>query len=310
MLRRLKEASDISCNAREQMDRTIEWIAAIENCCIKLQLAPDKVTLVKSSLVLRPTRKPSQFAQVSNAVASAIKDLYDLIQSHSKGYLSSYSNSERDTIEAEVSMLVKTCSQHIDKLKDSILRTQQKQEASSSQVLNGQTVAHLHGTVLVLAESLQRAASTFDSLRAQRYKQKAKEEEARRLAAQQGTGQSNAFSSGLATFLGSKMQQITMTADNQALVSQLTRSTNNVQGIEKTAIELAQLGQLLSTAISSQALAIEEIYENALESSAYVAAGNEHLKEAIKLNRSYQRYVIVLVLVATASLLFFDWFNS
>jgi hypothetical protein len=97
---------------------------------------------------------------------------------------------------------------------------------------------------------------------------------------------------------------------NQALVSQLKQSSNQVQGIEKTAIELAQLGQLLSTAISSQALAIEAIYENALEASAYVAAGNEHLKKAIKLNRSFQRYIIVLVLVATASLLFFDWFNS
>lgn len=294
------------------MDRTAEWASAIDACCLKLQLSPDKVTQIKSSMLLRPTRKATQFSQVSRAVSSAILGLAEMISSHSKGYLSSYSNAEKESLESEVSLVVQTCSQQIEKLKDSILRAQQKKEGG----LNGQEVAHLHGMVLVLAEALQRAAAGFDMLRAQRYCQKAKEEEARKIAARQyGAGASSSgggvfSSSGLASFLGSKMQQMTTSTDNQALVSQLTQSSNQVQGIEKTAIELAQLGQLLSTAISSQAMAIEEIYENALESSSYVAAGNEHLKRAIKLNRSFQRYIIVLVLVATASLLFFDWFNS
>jgi syntaxin 18 len=200
------------------MDRTSEWISAIDTCCIKLQLAPDKVTLIKSSLLLRPTRKPSQFATVSNAVSSAIRDLSEMINTHSKGYLSSYSNAEKESLESEVSMVVQTCSQQIEKLKDSILRAQQQQGGG----LNGQTVAHLHGMVLVLAEGLQRASASFDSLRAQRYRQKAKEEEARRLAAQQygaGTrsgGGGGVFSSGLTSFLGSKKQQMITSTDNQA----------------------------------------------------------------------------------------------
>lgn len=94
------------------------------------------------------------------------------------------------------------------------------------------------------------------------------------------------------------------------LQAHLSRTEQDVLGIEKSVVEIATLNQLFSAAISSQAEAIEAIYENALVSAAFVATGNVHLDKTIKVNRSTQKYIFVLLLVATLCLLFFDWLNS
>ena len=95
----------------------------------------------------------------------------------------------------------KACSQQIDRLKDSVLASQGNSVPAGG--LNGQAAAHLHGVVscvvtehlltrsglihaaclcqvLVLAESLQRTAASFDECRSHRYKQKVREEQQRR----------------------------------------------------------------------------------------------------------------------------------
>lgn len=41
-----------------------------------------------------------------------------------------------------------------------------------------------------------------------------------------------------------------------------------------------------------------------------IKRGNQELKSTVKINRSTQRHILVLLLAATLGLLFFDWFNS
>ncbi len=69
------------------------------------------------------------------------------------------------------------------------------------------------------------------------------------------------------------------------------------------------LNQLFSAAISSQAAAIEAIYDNTLQATTYVKAGNVELQKTIEVNRSTRWYILVLLLVATLCLLFLDWFH-
>lgn len=52
--------------------------------------------------------------------------------------------------------------------------------------------------------------------------------------------------------------------------AQLSKTGQVVMGIEKSALEIATLNQLFSAAISSQAAAIEEIYDNAVAASFFV----------------------------------------
>jgi syntaxin 18 len=65
-----------------------------------------------------------------------------------------------------------------------------------------------------------------------------------------------------------------------------------------------------SGASATQAEAIETVYMAALEATTNLKAGNESLVKTIAVNRSTTRYIAVLLLVASACLLFLDWFNS
>jgi syntaxin 18 len=85
---------------------------------------------------------------------------------------------------------------------------------------------------------------------------------------------------------------------------------SRVLGVEKSVMEIATLNQLFSSLISSQAQAIETVYDNAVEASFHISTGNQYLEKTIRVNKSTQYYIFVILAVATFCLLFFDWFYS
>jgi hypothetical protein len=58
-----------------------------------------------------------------------------------------YSAKEKDAIEAEVSLTVKTCGQQIERLKNSVVSSSARRDEAGRPVLKPQAVAHLHGMV-------------------------------------------------------------------------------------------------------------------------------------------------------------------
>jgi syntaxin 18 len=67
---------------------------------------------------------------------------------------------------------------------------------------------------------------------------------------------------------------------------------------------------MFSTAVLHQAEQIETIYMQAVDATHNITVGNKALVKTIDVNRSSSRYILVLFLVASLSLLFYDWFNS
>mmetsp|Transcript_16493 Transcript_16493/g.35661 ORF Transcript_16493/g.35661 Transcript_16493/m.35661 type:complete len:314 (-) Transcript_16493:442-1383(-) len=313
------------------MDRTQDWLDAVSRCT---QHLPQNVrNQIASASLLRPIKKHSEFATVAVAVAESISNLKEFIKTHQKNYLSltAYSASEKDKIEAEVGLFVKTCTQQIDQLKESVLAAQRGHDAHQRPLLNGQTAAHLHGVVLLLAEKLHAVSARFDKCRAARYQQMVQEEELRKGRGRQPPPQQDKVSYSKSwgslfsrdsnqpasqdsarpsPFIGAAKQQQELQQENQGIVDRLTTTGVQVLNVERTIREIATLNQLFSTAVLQQAEAIEAIYTAAVESSSHIAKGNEHLRATVDINRSTQKYIIVLLLVATFSLLFFDWFNS
>lgn len=95
-----------------------------------------------------------------------------------------------------------------------------------------------------------------------------------------------------------------------ALQAHLNGTTSQVLGLERTLKDIATLNNMLSTAVLHQAQAIEAIYDNAVDATMFVVRGNTSLTQAVAVNRSTRRYILVLLLVASLSLLFYDWVNS
>lgn len=90
----------------------------------------------------------------------------------------------------------------------------------------------------------------------------------------------------------------------------LTATRGAALSVEQAVRDVAALNQMFSTAVLAQAETIESIYLAAVEATHHITAGNESLTKTVAINRSTTWYIVVLLLVATLCLLFFDWFNS
>ncbi len=55
---------------------------------------------------------------------------------------------------------------------------------------------------------------------------------------------------------------------------------------------------------------LSSIGSQAVQTSVNVTRGNLHLRQAIAYNAAARRYVMVVLLVASFALLFFDWYYS
>ncbi|KAG2489074.1 hypothetical protein HYH03_012510 [Edaphochlamys debaryana] len=98
--------------------------------------------------------------------------------------------------------------------------------------------------------------------------------------------------------------------ESKALLDRLNASRSAALSVETAVRDVAALNQMFSAAVLSQASTIEEIYMAAVDATHNLTAGNESLRKTVDVNRSTSRYIVVLLLVATLGLLFFDWFNS
>ncbi|KAL6761385.1 hypothetical protein V8C86DRAFT_883891 [Haematococcus lacustris] len=322
------------------MDRTPDWQGAVLSCGVRLELSQEQLLQLKSGALLRArSREPGAFGKAARTVGASIDSLRDFIRLHQKDYLSdrAYSEADKDKIEVEVGLFVKTCTQQVEANGESHVRT--------APAINEQTAAHLHGVVLSLAEQLHSASSRFDQCRAARYQQLADRESARALLHRhqqrhtdqqqqqqqrqqqrqwggevqgQGPGVSSTQPEhqGRASPLHWEgpeeregQQPLPLGASFQAL-EQLSSKGRAVLQVERTVRELATLNTLFSTAVLHQAEAIEAIYTASVEASQHLKLGNSELRKTMAVNNSSQRYILALLLAATLGLLFFDWFNS
>ncbi|GLC51579.1 hypothetical protein PLESTB_000517600 [Pleodorina starrii] len=101
-----------------------------------------------------------------------------------------------------------------------------------------------------------------------------------------------------------------MEQENKALLERLTATRGSALSVEQAVRDVAALNQMFSSAVLAQAETIEAIYLAAVDATHNITAGNEALTKTVAVNRSTTRYIVVLLLVATLCLLFFDWFNS
>jgi len=106
------------------------------------------------------------------------------------------------------------------------------------------------------------------------------------------------------------MNQQMIQEESQALFEELTHLSGRVNTTEKMMQEISTLNQMLSTQIMGQSEQIEQIYSDAVQASLNMTTGNKHLKKAVDYSRSTRKYILVMLIVASFVLLFFDRFYS
>eukprot|EP00775_Hariotina_reticulata_P005983 gene5983-6222_t len=247
---------------------------------------------------------------------NSIHDLKDFIAANKRDYLSTGKLSEpgKDQVEEQVGVAVRTITQHLDALKNGVVAAQQPEGGQA--LINEQTAAHLHGSVLVLVERLHSVTSSFDKCRALRYQQSlAKELRQHRKAPKQQVSswasEDHHTTTAAEPDRDSGKQQVQgLDMSTQRLLAELQSAAQQAQEVERTMRQVATLNQMISTAVMHQAELVEQLYNNAVDATHNLQRGNTELKKTIKVNRSSRLYLLVLLVTASLLLLFFDWFNS
>lgn len=233
---------------------------------------------------------------------------------------------ERDNIEHEVVIFVKSCRDQINILQNMIC-TEEKSTNTKSWLhrrddnINADVVAHKHGVVLILSERLHSVSVQFDRLRSIRSQEALNRAMPRRkinrvIHSTSSEQPSEPSASSIPELGGQeptsralRVQDQLMDDETRALQVELSSLLDAVQEAETKTVEISVLSHLMSTHVLQQAEQIEHLYEQAVEATNNVEQGNKELSQAIKRNSSSRTFLLLFLFVFTFSILFLDWYS-
>ncbi|XP_047322493.1 syntaxin-81 [Impatiens glandulifera] len=314
-------------------DRMEDFKDATHRAALSSGFTESKLAATMASFIMHKPREISPFTKAAMRTLESIEALDQFLLKHRKDYLDLHrtTEQERDSIEHEVTVFIKTCKEQIDILKGSI----NDEEAASkgwlgikSQSSNADTIAHKHGVVLILSERLHSVTSQFDQLRAVRFQEAINRVTPRRKMKRPAT--SNSTGSGKSDnnnlqFKDEKLdvgepdddiransinlQHQVMDDDTRALQLELGGLLDAVRVTETKMVEMSALNHLISTHVLQQSQQIEQLYDQAVEATNNVDLGNKELSQAIQRNSSSRTFLLLFLFVLTFSVLFLDWYS-
>ncbi|XP_019266785.1 PREDICTED: syntaxin-81 isoform X2 [Nicotiana attenuata] len=298
-------------------DRTEDFKDAARRSALSLGYDESKTAALLASFIMHKPRQRSGFTRAALKTLESIGSLEQFLMKHKKDYVDLHrtTEQERDSIEHEVTVFVKSCKEQIDVLKNSI----NEEDAHSKgwlgfkgDNLNADTIAHKHGV--------------FDQLRAIRFQDAINRVTPRRK--RKNSTKSNAAETSVSSSFDPDMkrdseirdsdisqaapvrvQEQLLDDETRALQVELNSLLDSVQETETKMVEMSALNHLMSTHVLQQAQQIELLYEQAVEATKNVELGNKELSQAIQRNSSSRTFLLLFLFVLTFSILFLDWYS-
>lgn len=97
--------------------------------------------------------------------------------------------------------------------------------------------------------------------------------------------------------------------ENEELEAELLGRVSELQRIESTVTQVAQLQEQLTEKILEQETVIDNVATTVIGTTERIRDANEQLRQAIQRNAGLRVYVLFFLLVMSFSLLFLDWYN-
>ena len=275
------------------------------------------------------------FAAEASAAFASIGELAAYTRARARDYAAEgrLGEGERDEIEREAGEFAAACRQRVDMLKDA---AEAGAGARGKAGRGADARAHALGAVLALNERLMEATEAFDALRAARCAAAL-----RRNAASGCSGTAAAYfaraegAAGVAAALkatggGARLDARAVALEQEreregehssetqqqqqqhaemvhAIHKDLADTLASSRQAERSALELQAMSTILSTNVAKQAEQIEALYQNALQTSANLKAGNVQLEKAKERTGQATRYSVWVMVIAGLVLLLMDW---
>ncbi|XP_022055977.1 syntaxin-18 [Acanthochromis polyacanthus] len=290
--------------------------------------------------IFKRSRPKGGFSPKAKEVITNITKLKEFLLQHRKDYVSAGSlissdltrmtDSERDQIDQDAQIFMRTCSEAIKQLRNE----------AEKQVTSAQIKEH-RGAVLDLVEMyLKGVCKIYSEQRAIRVKRMVDKKRLSRLAPEQHRrvektveveptqekivkeessekSVSEVLDDPVNPWEESRVEdelspeEIQMfEQENQRLISEMNSLVDEVRTIEGKVVEISRLQEIFAEKVLQQETEIDSIHQLVVGATENVKEGNEDIREAIKNNAGFRVWILFFLVMCSFSLLFLDWYDS
>ncbi|XP_077386395.1 syntaxin-18 isoform X1 [Festucalex cinctus] len=290
--------------------------------------------------IFKRSRPKNGFSPKAKEVIINITKLKDFLLQHRKDYVSAGSlissdlsrmtDSERDQIDQDAQIFMRTCSEAIKQL-----RTEAEKQVTSAQIREHRGAIldliemYLKGVCKLYSEQRAiRVKRMVDKKRLSRLgseqhsrvekivdqepkeKRTAKEESSDKSATEVLDQSTNLWEEGKVEDELSPEEIQMFEQENQRLVSEMSNLVDEVRQIEGKVVEISRLQEIFSEKVLQQETEIDNIHQLVVGATENVKEGNEDIREAIKNNAGFRVWILFFLVMCSFSLLFLDWYDS
>ncbi|TWW61693.1 syntaxin-18 isoform X1 [Takifugu flavidus] len=289
--------------------------------------------------IFKRNRPKGGFSPRAKEVVTNITKLKDFLLQHRKDYVSAGSlissdltcmtDSERDQIDQDAQIFMRTCSEAIRQLRNE----------AEKQLVPAQIKEH-RGVVLDLIEMyLKGVCKLYSEQRAIRVKRMVDKKRMSRMTPEQHnlvaktppsvTSEEKSIKEETPEKSVSEVQDVTWTdpvdpvedklspeeiqmfeQENQRLESEMNNLVDEVRQIEGKVVEISRLQEIFTEKVLQQEAEIDGIHQLVVGATENVKEGNEDIREAIKNNAGFRVWILFFLVMCSFSLLFLDWYDS
>uniref|UniRef100_A0A3Q3VXC2 Syntaxin-18 n=1 Tax=Mola mola TaxID=94237 RepID=A0A3Q3VXC2_MOLML len=260
--------------------------------------------------IFKRSRPKSGFSPRAKEVITNITKLKDFLLQHRKDYVSAGSlissdltrmtDSERDQIDQDAQIFMRTCSEAIKQLRNEGVCLQH--------VLQLFQEAGSHGVCKLYSE--QRAIRVKRMVDKKRFLKTSVFFPSEKTVSGVPDSPVNLWEEGRAEDELSPEEIQMFEQENQRLVSEMSSLVDEVRQIEGKVVEISRLQEIFAEKVLQQEAEIDSIHQLVVGATENVKEGNEDIREAIKNNAGFRVWILFFLVMCSFSLLFLDWYDS
>ncbi|XP_047439080.1 syntaxin-18 isoform X1 [Mugil cephalus] len=289
--------------------------------------------------IFKKSRPKSGFSTKAKEVITNITKLKDFLLQHRKDYVSAGSlissdltrmtDTERDQIDQDAQIFMRTCSEAIKQLRNEEKQVTSAQVKEHRGAVLDLTEMYLKGVCKIYSEQRAiRVKRMVDKKRLSRLaperlsrvekpvevqpaeEKTVKEESSEKNVAEVPDNPVNLWEEGRVEDELSPEEIQVFEQENQRLISEMNNLVDEVRQIEGKVVEISRLQEIFAEKVLQQETEIDNIHQLVVGATENVKEGNEDIREAIKNNAGFRVWILFFLVMCSFSLLFLDWYDS
>uniref|UniRef100_A0A8C5KVS9 Syntaxin-18 n=1 Tax=Jaculus jaculus TaxID=51337 RepID=A0A8C5KVS9_JACJA len=274
----------------------------------------------REELFRRSPRPKGDFSSRAREVISHIGKLRDFLLEHRKDYINAYSHimseygkmtdTERDQIDQDAQIFMKTCSEAIHQLRtEGVCKLYSEQRAIRvKRVVDKKRLSKLEPEPNTKRESTSSEPVAENASQDSEEKPVTEEYPEKPLAEAQPELGSWGDGKGDDELSPEEIQMFEQ--ENQRLIGEMSNLFDEVRQIEGKVVEISRLQEIFTEKVLQQETEIDNIHQLVVGATENIKEGNEDIREAIKNNAGFRVWILFFLVMCSFSLLFLDWYDS